>query len=217
MTTESWPIRTFGTRHEVIRAVVIVVLVAAVIGGATSPGQQYLPDAIRSLANAVGPWFVAIQLAVYAGRSRLGLAMVLGVVGFVLLNVSYAVVSESRGFAYSAGLGNIWTLLAVPAGVIVGVAATWLRSTRVTLMAFGAAAPAAVLLGEGMFGLTVILATTGPVVWILELAAGTAFLVVISLTRLRRIRPIALCIGFAVGGALVLYVGLRLLSATLTF
>ena len=103
MTTESWPIRTFGTRHEVIRAVIIVVLVAAVIGGATSPGQQYLPDAIRSLANAVGPWFVAIQLAVYAGRSRLGLAAILGVVGFVLLNVSYAVVSESRGFAYSAG------------------------------------------------------------------------------------------------------------------
>ena len=98
-----------------------------------------------------------------------------------------------------------------------GVAATWLRSTRVTLMAFGAAAPAAVLLGEGMFGLTVILATTGPVVWILELTAGTAFLVVFSLTRLRRFRPIALCIGFAVGGALVLYVGLRVLSATLTF
>jgi hypothetical protein len=214
---ESWPIRTFGTWREVIRAVIIVVFVAALIGGATSPGQQYLPDAIRSLANAVGPWFVAILLAVYAGRSRVGLAIVLGVVGFVLLNVSYGVVSESRGFAYSAGLSNIWTLLALPAGVIVGVAATWLRSNRVSLMAIGAATPAAVLLGEGMFGLTVILDTTGPVVWILELAVGAAFLVVFSVARLRRFRPIALCVGLAVGGALVLYFGLQLLSAALTF
>jgi hypothetical protein len=211
VSTESWPVRTFGSWREAVRAVILVVLVAVAIGGLTSPAQQYLPDSIRSLANAVGPWFIAVLVAVYAGRSRLSLAMVLGIVGFVLLNVSYGVVSEARGFAYSAGPTNIWNILALPAGVVAGVAATWLRSARVMLVAVAAAPPVAVLLGEGMYGLTVVLDTTGPAVWILELIGGVAFLVVTSARRLRRFRAIALCAGLAIAGGVVLYAGLRLL------
>ena len=199
-----------GTWQIVVRAAAIVLLVSVIVGGLTSPGQQYLPDALRSLANSAAPWFVTVLAAVYAGRCRPVVAIILGIAGFLLFNVSYGIVSELRGFAYSAGPHNIWSILAFPVGLIAGLAASWLRSARVTLVAIGASAPAAVLLGEGMYGLTVILATTGPVVWILELAGAATFLVAISLVSLRRLRPIALCVGLAVAGAVVLYAGLRL-------
>jgi hypothetical protein len=195
----------------VVRAVAIVVAVTVVIGGLTSPAQQYLPDSLRSLANAAGPWFMIVLAAVYAGRSRPVVAVMLGIAGFLLLNVSYGVVSELRGFPYSAGPQNVWSILAVPVGVVAGLAADWLRSSRALLVAVGAAAPAAVLLGEGMYGLTVNLATTGRVVWILELVGGVAVLVIASLRSLRGTRPIALCVGLSTVGAALLYMGLRLL------
>ena len=123
--------------------------------------------------------FVAVRL----GRSPMVLAILLGVVGFLLLDVSYWVVSELRGFPYS--LMNIWTIVAIPAGVVVGISATWLGSKRRLLVALGAAAPAIVLVAEGIYGLTVVLATTGPVVWILELVGAVAWLVWVWARRLR--------------------------------
>src|ERR1700761_2173872 len=119
---ERLAVRAFGTWREVVRAVLLMVLVNVVIGGLTSPAQQYLPDAVRSFANAVGPWLAAVLIADYAGRGRLVLALILGVAGFVLLNASYAVVSVLRGYFYTTA--NFWTILAFPAGVAVGVSAT---------------------------------------------------------------------------------------------
>ncbi|MDQ1547153.1 MAG: hypothetical protein QOH69_2057 [Actinomycetota bacterium] len=170
----TWPVRAFGTWPHALRASGIVVLVGVVVGGATSPAQQYLPDALRSLANAAGPWFVVIFVAVRLGRSPLVLSILLGVVGFLLLDVSYGLVSELRGFPYS--LKNVWTVVAIPAGVVVGISVTWLDSKRRLLVALGGAALAAVLLVDGIYGLTVILATTGPVVWILELVGAVAWM-----------------------------------------
>jgi Family of unknown function (DUF6518) len=205
-----WPVRALGTWQSVVRAIAIVVVVTIIVGGLTSPAQQYLPDALRSLANAAGPWFVTVLAALYAGRGRLVVAVILGIAGFLLLNISYGVVSELRGFSYSAGPHNIWSILAFPVGVIAGLAASWLRSSRSILVAIGASAPAAVLLGEGVYGLTMVLDTTGPVVWILELVCGVALLVAVSLRRLRSFRSIALCVGLAVLGAIALYAGLLL-------
>jgi hypothetical protein len=179
----TWPVRAFGTWPTVLRAAAIVVVVAVVIGGVTSPAQQYLPDAIRSLANAAGPWFVVIFVAVRLGRSPMVLAILLGIVGFLLLDVSYGVVSELRGFPYS--LKNIWTILAIPAGVVLGISATWLDSKRKLLVALGAAALAVVLLVDGIYGLTVVLSTTGPVVWILEIVGAVAWMAWIWARRLR--------------------------------
>jgi hypothetical protein len=179
----TWPIRAFGTWPSALRAIAIVVLVAIVIGGLTSPAQQYLPDALRSLANAAGPWFVVIFVAVRLGHSPMVLAMLLGIAGFVLLNASYGIVSTARGFPYS--VVNVWTIVAIPAGVVVGVAATWLDSKRKLLVALGAAAPAVVLLVDGIYGLTVVLATTGPVVWILELVGAVAWMAWVWARRLR--------------------------------
>lgn len=127
--------RAFGSWRDVGQAVLILVLVCAVVGGLTSPAQQFLPDALRSLANAVGPWLAAVEIAVYAGRSRLVLSLILGVVGFVLLNVSYAVVSVLRGYPYTPA--NFWSIVAIPSGIAVGLSAAWLRSPRLILLAVG--------------------------------------------------------------------------------
>jgi len=179
----TWPVQAFGARRQVLRAVVIVIVVTVLVGGLTSPAQQYLPDALRSLANAAGPWFVTVFVAVWLGRSPVVLAIILGMTGFVLLNASYAVVSALRGFAYSAV--NKWTIIAIPAGIVVGFAVTWLRSRRRLLVALGVAAPAVVLIAEGIYGLTVVLATTGPVVWILELVGAVGWVAWVVVSRLR--------------------------------
>jgi Family of unknown function (DUF6518) len=179
----SWPTRAFGTWPAVLRAVVIVVLAAVVIGGLTSPAQQYLPDALRSLANAAGPWFVVVFVAVRLGRSPLVLSILLGIAGFLLLNASYGVVSEIRGFPYS--VLNVWSIVAVPAGVVVGCAVTWLDSKRKRLVVLGVAAPAIVLVVDGIYGLTVVLDTTGPVVWILELVGAVSWVGWMWVHRLR--------------------------------
>ena len=154
-----------------------------VVGGLTPLAQQYLPDALRSLANAAGPWFVVVFIAVRLGRTPFPLAILLGIAGFVLLDASYGIVSELRGYPYS--LVNRWTIIAVPAGVVVGVAVTWLESRRKALVALGAAAPAVVLVVEGIYGLTVVMATTGPVVWILELVGAVVWVAWVVVTRRR--------------------------------
>jgi hypothetical protein len=170
----SGPVRTFGTRSSILRALAVVVLVAVIIGGLTSPAQQFLPDALRSLANAAGPWFVVILVAVRLARVPLATSLLLGILGFVLLDVAYGAVTVMRGFPWS--FENIWTIVAIPAGIVVGVAATWLASPRKILLVLGAAAPVVVLVGEGIYGLTVVLATTGPVVWILELVGAAVWM-----------------------------------------
>lgn len=177
------PSRALGTWPHALRSVGIVVPIAAVVGGLTSPAQQYLPDAIRSLANAAGPWFIVILVAVRLGRSPLVLAIFLGIAGFVLLNLSYGVITELRGFPWA--FVNIWTIVAIPAGIAVGFAATWLRSRRKFLVLAGAAVPAILLIAEGIYGLMVVLATTGPVVWILELVGAVAWLTWVWARRLR--------------------------------
>jgi hypothetical protein len=167
-----------------LRAIAIVVVVSVIFGGLTSPAQQYLPDALRPLANAAGPWFVVVLVAVRLGRSPMVLAIILGIIGFLLLTISYGVVTELRGGPWA--FGNIWMEVSIPAGVVVGVAATWLGSDRRALVALGASAPAVVLLAEGVYGLTVVLATTGPVVWILEIVGGLAWSAWVAAGRLAR-------------------------------
>jgi hypothetical protein len=175
--------RAIATVPHAARAVGILVLVAVVIGALTSPAQQFLPDAIRPLANAAGPWFVVVLVAVRLGRSPLVLGMTLGVVGFLLLTLSYGMVTVIRGFPWS--FVNVWTIVAVPAGIAVGLAASWLGSRSRLLIALGAAVPAIVLIAEGVYGLTAIVATTGPVFWIAEIVGALAWLAWVWAARLR--------------------------------
>jgi hypothetical protein len=203
---DRWDRRAFGAPQEALRATLIVLGTAAVWGGLTSFGQQYLPEELRSLANASGPWFSVVMASIVVARPRLGLAMILGALGLIVMNEAYGVVARWRGFPYGGGLSSIWNLIAILVGPAAGIAATWLRSPRPVLVALGAAAPAAVLIGEGLYGLTVISDTTSPVFWSLEITAGIGVVVVAAVTRLRTIAAVAVLVGASALGAASFYV-----------
>lgn len=193
--------QAFGAPGDALRSVLIVLGTAAVTGALTSLGQQHLPDELRSLANASGTWFTVVLGALVVARPRPALAIVLGALGLIVMNEAYGVVSRWRDFAYGGGLGSIWNLIALVVGPAAGIAATWLRSPRTFLVALGASAPAAVLIGEGLYGLTAVSDTTSPVFWTIELAAGVGVVVVTAVTRLRMIPAIALLVGATALGA----------------
>jgi hypothetical protein len=203
---ERWARDAFGSPREAIRASLIVLVTAAVWGGLTSFGQQYLPEDLRSLANAAGPWFAVVMASIMVARPRLGLAMILGALGLIVMNEAYGAVSRWRGSFYGSGLGSIWNLIALVVGPMAGIAATWLRSTRPVLVALGASAPAAVLIGEGLYGLTVVSDTTSPVFWSLEIAAGIALVVLAAITRVRTILALGVLVGVSALGAVSFYV-----------
>lgn len=204
-TSEAWARQGSGAPGGAVRAVVIVLVTAAVWGGLTSFGQQYLPDELRSLANASGPWFAVVMGSIVVARPRLVLAIILGAVGLILMNEAYGIVSRWRGFPYGGGLTSIWNVIAVVVGPAAGIAATWLRSSRPILVALGVAAPAAVFIGEGLYGLTVISDTTSPVFWSLELAAGIGLVVLAVMVRVRTLAAIGVLLGAAALGAGLFY------------
>lgn len=182
-----------------------MLVTAAVWGGLTSFGQQYLPDELRSLANASGPWFAVVMGSIFVARPRLALAIILGVLGLIVMNEAYGVVSRWRGFPYGGGLTSIWNMIAVVVGPVAGIAATWLRSTRPVLVALGASAPAAVLIGEGLYGLTVISDTTSPVFWSIELGAGLCLIAVAAVLHIRRFAESGLLVAASAFGAALFY------------
>lgn len=203
---ERWHRRAFGAPGDALRAALIVLVTAAVTGGLTSFGQQYLPDELRSLANGAGPWFAVLVGAIVVARPRPVLAIILGVLGLIVMNEAYGVVSRWRGFYYGGSLSSMWNQIALLVGPVAGIAATWLRSPRPSLVALGASAPAAVLIGEGLFGLTVVSDTTSPVFWTIELAAGIGVVVVTAVTRLRTISAIGVLVGATAVGTALFYV-----------
>lgn len=204
-TAESWRPQAFGTSGDVLRAVLGVLGTAAVWGGLTSFGQQYLPAELRSLANASGPWFAVVMGSIVLARPRLVLAIILGAAGLILMNEAYGFVSRWRGFPYGGGITSIWNVIAVAVGPIAGVAATWLRSSRPVLVALGVSAPASVFIGEGLYGLTAISDTTSPVFWGIELALGIGLVALAVVMRLRTVVSIAVLVGATGVGAAMFY------------
>lgn len=204
--SERWDRRELGTPRHAIQAAVIVLVSAAVWGGLTSFGQQYLPDEVRSLANASGPWFAVVMASIVVARPRLALAIIFGILGLIVMNEAYGVVSRWRGFPYGGGLTSIWNQIAIVVGPVAGIAATWLRSPRPVLFALGAAAPAAVLIGEGLYGLTVISDTTSPVFWGIELAGGIGLVAIAAVARARTVAATTVLVGASALGATLFYV-----------
>jgi hypothetical protein len=181
---------------------VIVALVAITAGALTPFGQQYLPEWLSSLANSSGSWTMIGLLAVYLSRARGVLAALLGIAALILLNETYAAVSTARGYPYAGGLASEWTFVAVVAGPIVGLAASWLRSQRPVLVALAVAAPSAVLVGEGIYGLVLLADTTSPVYWWLQIVGGVVF---VAVRKLRRPGVVALAAALTVVGAALFY------------
>ena len=95
---------------------------------------------------------------------------------FILLTESYRVVSEWRGFADGDPFTSVWTVVGFVAGPILGVSAALVRHAPPLWPVLGVTPLSAVLLGEGIWALNSVVATTSPVYWCLEIVLSVLFL-----------------------------------------
>lgn len=176
------------------------------LGGATSFGQQYLPDALRPFANSNSGWtllafLVIIVFTRWRGACRWWIATGLGLVVFHALLAGYAVVSTLRGFPDSYGPGDFYFTVATLAGPVVGLAAFWWRSPSGVLRAVGGGAFSTIMIGDGVSGLLRVADSTGWFYWVLSIAIGVGVLVWLLVRRLDRWRDRALAATLTAAGA----------------
>lgn len=165
-----------GARGPAVRRVTLqlvsVVAASLVLGGATSFLQLVLPEALSPFANSASGWTLLTALLVAACRARTAPSALYGAASFVALVLGYQVVSTLRGFPTSE---ELFLVIGVLAGPVVGVAASWLRRPG-WRAALGAGVLGGIALGECAYGLVLVLASTGWVYWTLIGAAGLALL-----------------------------------------
>ena len=182
---------------------ILAVVAAFVLGGLTSVGQQYLPEHLHSLANSAGSWTAICFAVLVLSRIRGWRAAGLGILVFIALNEGYGLVTRLKGFPYGILFENYWTIIALVIGPIVGLAASWVQSKWPALVALGAAAPATVLVGEGVYGLLYVSDTTSPAYWTGSIVVGAVFVVLMAVLRVRSIGWGILSIALtAIGAAL---------------
>jgi len=180
--------------------------VGLVLGGATSFGQQYLPDGLRPFANSNSGWtllaFVVVVVCTRWGSARRWwVAAGLGLVVFHALLQGYAIVSTLRGFPDSYGPGDFYFVVATLAGPVVGLAGLAWGAASGLVRAAGAGVVAAVMIGDGTWGLLRVLETTGWLWWVLSIAIGVGLLAWTLLRRLERSRDRVVTVVLTVLGA----------------
>jgi len=180
--------------------------VGLVLGGATSFGQQYLPDGLRPFANSNSGWtllaFVVVVVGTRWGSARRWwVAAGLGLVVFHALLQGYAIVSTLRGFPDSYGPGDFYFVVATLAGPVVGLAGLAWGAASGLVRAAGAGVVAAVMIGDGTWGLLRVLETTGWLWWVLSIAIGVGLLAWTLLRRLERSRDRVVTVVLTVLGA----------------
>ena len=181
----------------------LAAVVGLAVGALTSVGQAVLADAAGSLANSAGPWALTAFLVARLAR-RLPAAIGAAMVTMVCSELGYVVVGRLRDISSSSSTVAFWTVAAVIAGVPIGVAARWSRSTLAWRACAGAGVVAGVLLGEGIYGLDRLRETTSAGYWQLEVAAGMVLVAVVG-GRRRSPLAIAALLGSAVATATVVY------------
>ena len=184
-----------SSRSMSIRMLLVAVGAGLAIGIATSVGQGWLPDGVAPLGNSSGSWCLcAFALALLARDTRT--AALVGFASLVAMLAGYALATALRGYPVGTSMFVRWGVAAVVAGPALGVGAAWLRGQNPLRAAAGVAPVAGILLGEGLYGLTVVAATTSAGYWIAELVAGLVFLA-LAATRLRDTPRIALMLALS--------------------
>ena len=184
------------SRHRSVPALVwqagAVASGALLLGGVTSIGQTFLPDAVAPLANSASGWTICVvALLLLLPRLSAVVSAMLGALGFAGLTLGYTLVSEARGFPFSP---DFWLAVGLIAGPIVGLAVWAARSSEAVHRAVGLAVIAGILGGEGLYGLAVVSNTTGITYWIAMLVVSGALLIV-GAARMLRDRESRLILG----------------------
>ncbi len=154
---------------------VLAVLAGLGIGALTSLLQSRLGP-LDPLFNSAGSWCVVAALLASRTR-RSGLAVFIGVLGLWSLLGGYLLATEMRDLSMSRTFVLFWAACGAVGGPVVGLAGSWLRHHGAWRAALAVTALAGLLLGEAVYGLTVVVATTGVAYWALEAVVGLGVLV----------------------------------------
>jgi len=188
---------------SVERSPVVDIIVAVVVGvaaGAVTSLLQGQLGPLDPLANSVGSW--SVLAALLASRTRRpGLAVLVGVLVLWSLMGGYLLATELRGLSMSRTFVLFWLACGVLGGPILGLAGSWLRHRTAWQAALAVVALAGLLLGEAVYGLTVVAATTGTTYWVLQTAVGLALLVGWAVRRRPDTRWLALAVVGTAAGA----------------
>jgi Family of unknown function (DUF6518) len=178
--------------------VVIVLLAAALAGSLTPLGEHLLPRSINAVANSSGPWTIITFVLVYASRVRGWRAAVLAASALVIMDVTFYFFFDALGGYYPHRYLAFWVFIALCVGPLVGLCASWIRSSNPRLQEIAVAAPCAVLIGEGVFMLARLpeLSIIYPV---LSLVVGATLLGALAVSQLKQ--PARIAISFAVCAA----------------
>jgi hypothetical protein len=173
----------------------IVVLAAALVGSLTPVGEHVLPRSINAVANSSGPWTIITFVLVYWSRVRGWAAALLAAIVLVTMDLTFALFVDALGGYYPHRYLAFWVFIALCVGPLVGLCASWLRSSQPRLQEIAVAAPSAVLIGEGVYMLARLpgLSIIYPV---LSLVVGATLLGALAVARLRR--PVRIAISFAI-------------------
>ena len=202
-----------SARGNALSSRILLVAVGAglAIGIATSVGQGSLPEGLTPLSNSSGSWCLcAFALALLERDPRR--AALVGFTALVAMLAGYALATELRGYPVGTSMFVRWGAAAVIAGPALGVGAAWLRGQDPRRAAAGVAPIAGILLGEGLYGLTVA-TTTSVDYWIGEVILGLT-IVVLAAIRIRTWRGIALMLALSVIATVAFYLVYTLVLGT---
>ena len=175
--------------------------VGLLVGSLTSFAQGFLPHVLSPLANSSGSWsLVAFLLALLCPRR--GFAVAVGVLSLFAMVAGYDAASVLRGFPISLGSSLFWIVAAVVVGPFLGWGGHELGArSRIAPLAVGAMS--GVLVGEGVYGLTVIADSTPAGYWAGSIAAGLLLLLWAVVRAFPRPVPALLAVGTTALVALV--------------
>ena len=164
------------------RLLAVTVVVGLLLGAASAVGQQLASDAWRPVVNSAGSWtLVAFVAATLTRRSAAG-AVVAGVALLSLL-AGYGIASEVRGYAVGAALVLFWGAASITVGPVIGAAASHVWRGEDRIAAISVSLMSGVLVGEGVYGLTIVSNTTEPHWWITSIVIGAILLAVVLIRR----------------------------------
>jgi hypothetical protein len=150
----------------------LVAVAGLLLGVLTAYAQGWLPSQLGSLANSAGLWALVAFLLAWLCATGTRDAALIGSLALFALLIGYAIASNARGFSAGSSLIGFWTLVALFAGPIVGIAGAWARNGQGLRPGVGIGAIAGILVGEGFYGLTYIAGTTFRPYWWAETVVG---------------------------------------------
>ena len=153
-----------------------------VLGALTAFGQGQLPDSFRSVANSAGSWSLVAFLLALLGRTQLR-AAIIGALSLWALLAGYVGYNLAVDVPSASSTVLFWVAAGLVAGPILGTAAFFVRTGTELRSVIGTAVISGVLIGEGVYGLTVIADTTSPVYWQVQIMVGVVLAGVVGRQR----------------------------------